>query len=208
MGVLKRLVPLGAVFFLLSGCADKKCDYSSDYIVQADGSETVSLNDSPNDAMVAQRFVPDSAVTVASISFTIKKVGDPQGELRISIHTEDNDRPKDDPITDGGPVTANLSGVGSDVLVEVKVDITGHPDLSSGRNYYIVFDSSEDPDNENYFQLGSVSTPSAYAGGEVWRFDSEETDKDRAWTEASTEDLQFTVKKCEQNKKQGSSSTN
>jgi hypothetical protein len=203
----KKFFTLGTVFLLLSGCAAKKCDFSSDYIVQADGSNRVSLNDSTNEARIAQRFRPNSAVTVYSVSFTVRKVGTPEGKILVSIRTDDHDKPDDKAISDGGPVEADLTGVGESVLTEVEVKLTGHPDLSSDRDYYIVLEPSVDPSPDSYYELGSVtgSSGGAYADGEMWRFDSLDTDKDTAWSKAPTVDLQFTVKKCEESKSKSSS---
>lgn len=191
-------------FFLLSGCANKNCDYSSTYIVQADGTNRITFNDTHSRARIAQKFHPNSAVTVYSVSFTIVKVGEPTGTLKVSIHSDDNDKPKKSAISDGGPVNVNLDEVGSTVLVEVETKLNGNPDLSSDRDYYIVLESSDPPSDTDYYQLGSVSTGSAYPDGEVWEYDSNEDNYDKAWSDSPSDDLQFSINKCEQNKNNSS----
>ena len=193
---------LGLASILLISCnSTDVCDFTVivNDLNQPDGSDSIDFHDVAPNAKIAQSFRPATSFILANISFTIKKVENPQATLRVSIHEKDNNenRPEDDPITDGGPVIVDLSEISDNFFTEVKAVFPDEPDLDSGRDYYFVINSVEDLDEENYFQLGSVSTDTAYPDGEVWHFNSDVTDEDEAWDD-STEDLQFRIEKCEE----------
>ena len=200
LGKMGRVLGLTAI--LLVGCSTTdECDFTVivDDLNQPDGSDSIDFHDVAPNAKIAQSFRPATSFILANISFTVKEVENPQPTLSVSIHEKDNNknRPEDDPITDGGPVTVALSGISENFFTEVNAVFPDEPELNSGRDYYFVIDSVENLDEENYFQLGGVSTNTAYPDGEVWRFNSDVTDEDEAWDD-STEDLQFRIDKCEE----------
>jgi hypothetical protein len=164
---------------------------------QPEGNDLINFHDVATNAKIAQRFRPAFTFTLGKISFTIKKVGNPAGLLKVSIHENDKNKPDDSPMNDGGPHLPDLTGISSTSLSEVFVEFSNEPDLKSGVDYYFVIDVGENLDPENYFQLGSTSTSSAYPNGEVWRFNSGENDKDKAWS-SSSDDLQFRIEACEE----------
>ena len=185
---------------ILAGCSDDvECDFTSDIISQVDGSNPIAISDIENREKLAQRFTVPKGVNLAAVRLSVRKVGEPAGTLRVSIHDEDNDRPDNDSINDGGPRDMDVSSVGTSFFDEVRVDFPGEPEINGGTDYYIVIESTEAIDPVNFFELGAVSDGSAYGGGELYAFDGDDSidDEDDAWSPSPNQDLEFTVEKCE-----------
>jgi hypothetical protein len=189
------VLSLTAIF--LAGCGTKdECDTTElvNDLNQVDGQNLINFHDMEANDKIAQKFQPSRFFTLANAAFTIMKVGDPQGDLRISIRDADGNEPDDSAITDGGPVVISTDTIGDDgFLTEVKVEFEDHPDLNSGATYFLVIDSTGVLDSENYYQLGSASDGNAYPNGEVWRYNS---DPDIEEWSSSSEDLQFHIREC------------
>jgi hypothetical protein len=199
MRIRKKVWVFMSVAIFLAGCADKeKCDFLTDLIIQADGSNAIDFHDNTNNAKIAQRFKPSGSFIMGAVSFTIKKLGSPVGTVRVSIHEDDGGRPDDDAIDDGGPENISVSDIDDGFLSEVTVDFPDEPDLKSDKDYYMVIDFTGEVNSTDYFELGSASSGNAYPDGELWRFDSDEEDEDEAWDSLVNEDLQFTILKCEE----------
>lgn len=182
---------------LLSACGEKKtCDKTVDTIVQVDGSGNAAFHDDHRRASIAQSFRPDTGITLHSVVFAIKKIGEPQGELKFSIHRQDGSRPNEDDIDGGSPQSVDASSIESDFFSNVTVEFPAEPELDANRIYYIVIEFTDEVSPDNYFQFAASNVGSAYANGELSEYDEDIDDLDDAWSSTSR-DLQFTVKRCE-----------
>ena len=192
----------GLAVLVTVGCAKKnECDFTSDFIIQADGSSPILFHNTTARAKIAQKFVPSGSFDLGDVAITIRKTeasdGALVGVLSMAVHKEDAGRPDNDPISGGGPKDIDISNISKDSLTEVTVSFSDEPGLNAGVTYYLVIDFTGEVDGTNYFQLGATSVGTAYPDGEVWLFDSLEDDEDLAWTISETEDLEFTIGKCE-----------
>jgi hypothetical protein len=189
------LVLLGVV---LAGCGDEEeCDAVVDStIVQVDGSDSVDIHTGTANSKMAQSFLPESAITLNSIEFSVKKVGDP-GDLMFSLHRADGARPDEDEIDGGSPKTIVASDVESGFFGSVVVTFTSEPELDSNRTYYVVIDVTGNPDPDNYYVFAASSIGGAYGNGIVLVYNSTFDDEDDAWSVGPSKDLQFRIRRCQ-----------
>lgn len=196
--VCKRILLLGLIGVFLVACGDEgDCDVLVDFIDQLDGTNIVLFHDTSANEKIAQKFMSEGSTIVGEVSFSIRKVGDPQGEIRISIHEVDGSRPDQDFIPGGGPQGFDASNISSDSFTQVKVEYQSEPDLDSNRDHFLVIDFTGDLNGLDYFELAASSGPDAYPQGEAWLFNSDEDDEDDAWIIRPNTDLVFTIDRCE-----------
>ena len=183
--------------FLVSCGDDEDCDFGDPVITQADGTAEVKLGDQESNARLAQRFRLTESITLAWIDLTIRKEGEPAGDLRVFIHDDEGGRPSDNPISDGKSEVLLNSEI-SDVLTLFQMVFPNgdEPDLSADRDYYFVIeDLSGVIDSANYFVF-TASSSDVYADGELWAFDRDEPDNDAAWMDDTGVDMEFEILKC------------
>ena len=195
--VCKRVLVLGLIGVFLVACGDEgTCDAVVDFIDQLDGTNTVRFHDIPANDKIAQKFESGGSTIIRKVSFSIKKVGDPQGEIRISIHEMDNGHPDKDHISGGSPQNFGASSISSNSFTQVKVVFLSEPELSSNRDHFLVIDFTDDVNDVDYFELAASSGPDAYSQGEAWLFNKDEDDEDKAWIILPNSDLAFTIDEC------------
>ena len=105
----------------------------------------------------AQSFVPSTSTVLNTISFYIKKVGDPPDQT-IRILTDDGGQPSRTSLVSGtlraSKVTSNYS------WIDVSLDPT--PSLTAGLTYWILIDV--DRDDDDYWIWGKDSTDGYLSG--------------------------------------------
>ena len=167
--LFKRAVTIGCLSVALAGCGQEiKCDDSSESIKQVDGTDPEAFNHEAVTEKIAQRFIIGGDINLASVRLYIRRVGSPNGTLRIWIQEDENGRPHpdNDPIENGGPETKDIAGLelSDTVLEEVTITFPDHPELDSGKDYFLVVDiEGDDVDDLNHLKLGAVSEALAYA---------------------------------------------
>ena len=195
MGFEKTAWGLGLIAVFLSGCSgDDECDFISILVQQAEATNTIPFKDQSSNARMAQRFRSSTSFDLGAISITIKKVGDPQGTLRLTIHEDNVNKPDDDNISDGSSENKPSSDIEAN-FKRIEFNFPNEPGLISNKDYYFVIEFTGTPDSGNFFELQSAGD--VYPDGELWRFDSSEPDEDIAWTSFAAEDLEFIIWKCE-----------
>ena len=190
------LVLLAVLLNIPMGCGERDdCFDPVGLVKQLDNSDEIQFPLDDKNTKIAQGFKHDDNFILHNISFFIKKVGNPQGNLQVSIH-EDNAGEPDPSIIAGGvrqiKDAADIEGSLSEIII---IDFSDRPELNANRDYFIVVEFSPDADNlANHFVFSASTESDRYADGKFLRFDNEE-DK---WTATSiTEDLFFEVEGCE-----------
>ncbi len=196
MGFKKTAWVFGLIAVFLSGCSgDDKCDFISVLIQQAEATSNIPFKDQSSNAKMAQRFRSSTSFDLGAISITIKKEGDPQGTLRLTIHEDDVNKPDKDDISGGSSEDISSSVIEGN-FKRIEFNFPKEPGLAGNKDYYFVIEFTGTSDSANFFELQSAGD--VYPDGELWRFDSSETDEDVAWTSFAAEDLEFIVWKCEE----------
>ena len=189
------LVLLAVLLNIPMGCGERdKCINPIELIEQVVGAEDIQFPMDAENIKIAQGFKHDDDFILHNVSFFIKKEGDPQGDLQISIHEANAGEPDDSIISGGVKQTKSATDIGESVS-KITINFLSRPELKANRSYFIVVEFSPNTDNlANHFIFNASIGSDQYSEGQFLRFDIEE-DK---WIATSiTEDLNFEVEGCE-----------
>ena len=195
--VCKRVLALGLIGIFLVACGDEdNCDAVVDFIDQVDGTDKIEFNLTKLNQKVAQKFKSEADTRIKMVSVSMRKVGDPSGDVRITIREKDGTYPDKDFVSRGGPQSFSASKISSDFFTQVSVEFPIEVELGSNRDHFIVLDFSDGSNGSDYFEVAASSGAGAYSEGEAWVFDGDEEDEDLAWNQQSNKDLMFTIDQC------------
>ncbi len=124
----------------------------SDFIFGRQGSDQIDA---------AQSFVLSASGQLTSVNLYLKKAGSPTNKI-VRILTDDSGHPAKNLVSAGAYGTLNSSQLSQSSYGWIEVVITTPPTLTAGTRYWMMVDTSADPDD--YFLWGRDSTD-AYAPG-------------------------------------------
>ncbi len=185
---------VGLAIVLIAGCGreEDECDATKTVISQGSGPDQVSFHNLPSNAKIAQGFKSSGTFNLATVSFSIMKVGSPAGDISLSIHQDDGGKP-DSRISGGGPVLVNIGEINDAFFKEITVKFPDEPKLAGETLYHLVIDFSGGVGSAHYFELEGDTSGNPYSDGTLSRFDSES----EGWTPSTNEDLEFRIEACE-----------
>lgn len=121
--------------------------------------------DDGNDKL-AQSFQLDSEGDVPTVRLWLRKQNTPTGNLTVKIETDNSGSPSGTTVTDGTSASVAVTTLSSSYSW-ITFTFSGEPSLTGSTSYWLVLETSDAQDGDEYVAWGADGSVPSYASGEM-----------------------------------------